>query len=554
MATTLIGEGLSQGGFGPFLSYLIGWAYFIAWSASFYPQAILNWRRKTVQGLSMDFVHLNVVGFLCYSIFNLAFFFSSEIQEEYKRRNDGQENLVRANDVFFAAHALILSTFTLVQTWVYKRDEGQRVSGFAWAFLLSSGVSVVILVGRALQGKGYEWIDILYFLSYIKLIISFIKYCPQVYINWAAKSTVGWSIHNILLDFTGGVLSIGQLVLDAYISDDWSGISGDPVKFGLGFLSIAFDLVFITQHYVLYRNRTDRYAQQLSMVESSESSDERQGLLSSATGRYVNSEAGINVVQIRQRRHVSITARMGRLSDARDYIADRGSELEEARKARKEEWDKAYSNNENPPPIQEEVPYDPRTLYERLQEQKQKKSDAFAEATKFGNLIHKIDNDEFDFLSSLEDDEAKKKREQAEQEAEALKNFRMNVISKAATAPAPLLEIDGRESSATKPTYFAPLSSGPAKKKKSLFAGLVAKPDSKAVSSATSTNADTTGKRKLDATADEDENEDGKEEEDGKVQTKKVKADTLTGGGEPAKPKGLVGLVAYDSSSDEDDE
>ncbi|KAK3847202.1 MAG: N-terminal domain of NEFA-interacting nuclear protein NIP30-domain-containing protein [Linnemannia gamsii] len=240
-------------------------------------------------------------------------------------------------------------------------------------------------------------------------------------------------------------------------------------------------------------------------------------------------------------------------------------ELDEARKARKEEWDKAYENNENPPPIQEEVPYDPRTLYERLQEQKQKKSDAFAEATKFGNLIHKIDNDEFDFLSSLEDEGAKKKREQAEQEAEELKNFRMNVISKTVTAPAPLLETVGGEPLATKPTYFAPLSSGPAKKKKSLFAGLVAKPDSKAESSATTTNeavktntnnAATTGKRKLDTTADEDEKKDGKEEESGEAQTKKVKADTVTGGGGGAsvKPKGLVGLVAYDSSSDEDDE
>ena len=159
------------------------------------------------------------------------------------------------------------------------------MSVFAWAFLLSSGVSALVLVaGRAIRGVGYEWIDVLYFLSYIKLAISFIKYCPQVYINWVAKSTVGWSIHNILLDFTGGMLSIGQLVLDAYISEDWSGISGDPVKFGLGFLSIAFDLVFITQHYVLYRNRTDSYAQQLSMVQSN---DEQQGLLTSATGRYV---------------------------------------------------------------------------------------------------------------------------------------------------------------------------------------------------------------------------------------------------------------------------
>ncbi|KAF9331288.1 hypothetical protein BGZ91_012177 [Linnemannia elongata] len=538
METTIVEIPAVQGGFGPFLSHLIGWAYFIAWSASFYPQAILNWRRKTVQGLSMDFVHLNVVGFLFYSIFNLAFFFSTEIQEEYKRRNDGQKNLVRANDVFFAVHALILATFTLVQTWVYKRDEGQRVSGFAWAFLLSSGVSVLVLVGRALSGVGsYEWIDILYFLSYIKLAISFIKYCPQVYINWAAKSTVGWSIHNILLDFTGGVLSIGQLVLDAYISDDWSGISGDPVKFGLGFLSIAFDLVFITQHYVLYRNRTDRYAQQLSMVESETGHDERQGLLTSATGRYVNPTKS-------------------------------ASELEEARKARKEEWEKAYANNENPPPIQEEVPYDPRTLYERLQEQKQKKSDAFAEATKFGNLIHKIDNDEFDFLSSLEDEEAKKKREQAEQEAEELKNFRMNVKSKASTGPAPLLETERSSSSAPKPTYFAPLSSGPTKKKKSLFAGLVAKPDSKAESTtATTTGSESedikaVGKRKLDDSTDKDDNE---EENKRETETKKAKADTAstgsasvlgsgTGSGKDTKPKGLVGLVAYDSSSDEDDD
>lgn len=87
-------------------------------------------------------------------------------------------------------------------------------------------------------------------------------------------------------------MSIGQLVLDAYISDDWSGISGDPVKFGLGFLSIAFDLVFIAQHYVLYRNRTDRYAQQLSMVESEPGHGERQGLLTSAAGRYVNPTTG----------------------------------------------------------------------------------------------------------------------------------------------------------------------------------------------------------------------------------------------------------------------
>ncbi|KAG0210433.1 hypothetical protein BGX28_009342 [Mortierella sp. GBA30] len=264
-------------GFGEVLSHFIGWAYFIAWSASFYPQAILNWRRKSVQGLSLDFIHLNVVGFLCYSIFNLSFYYSSDIQEEYRKRNDGQDNLVRANDVFFAVHALVLSMFTLFQTLIYKRDKSQKVSSPTRLLIFITVFGAGIVFVSAVSGSS-AWIDLLYYLSYIKLGISFIKYCPQVYLNYSTQSTVGWSIHNILLDFTGGALSIAQLVLDAYVSEDWSGISGDPVKFGLGFLSIAFDLVFMTQHYILYRDRQDFYAP-LSMIENSNDNGEQKGLL-----------------------------------------------------------------------------------------------------------------------------------------------------------------------------------------------------------------------------------------------------------------------------------
>ncbi|CAG8528597.1 40910_t:CDS:2 [Gigaspora margarita] len=162
--------------FGEGISTIIGWTYFLAWSISFYPQAILNWRRKSVEGLSLDFLWYNIYGFACYSAFNIAFLSSEEIRKEYRDRNDGKDNLVQPNDA---------------------------------------------------------------------------------YLNFRRKSTVGWSIHNILLDFTGGVLSILQLLLDAYLTNNWSGISGDPVKFGLGFLSIGFDLLFMSQHFILYRNRYD---------------------------------------------------------------------------------------------------------------------------------------------------------------------------------------------------------------------------------------------------------------------------------------------------------
>ena len=48
---------------------IIGWIYFFAWSISFYPQVILNFKRKSTEGLNLDFIILNIVGFLCYGFY-----------------------------------------------------------------------------------------------------------------------------------------------------------------------------------------------------------------------------------------------------------------------------------------------------------------------------------------------------------------------------------------------------------------------------------------------------------------------------------------------------
>lgn len=103
------------------LADIIGWTYFFCWSLSFYPQALLNYRRKRVDGatnqdvfgtianfsragLSLDFVTLNSLAFACYSIYNLNFFWNDRIREEYRQRHDGKNNSVMLNDVAFAVH------------------------------------------------------------------------------------------------------------------------------------------------------------------------------------------------------------------------------------------------------------------------------------------------------------------------------------------------------------------------------------------------------------------------------------------------------------------
>lgn len=94
----------------------------------------------------------------------------------------------------------------------------------------------------------------IYALGYVKLITVVVKYIPQAWVNYKRKSTTGWSIYPMLLDFAGGWLSLAQLIIDSALQADWTGITANPVKFGLGNITIVFDIIFILQHYVLYRH------------------------------------------------------------------------------------------------------------------------------------------------------------------------------------------------------------------------------------------------------------------------------------------------------------
>jgi len=234
-----------------YISAVIGWVYFIMWSVSFYPQVWENWKRKSVVGLSFDYEVFNIIGFSCYTAYNCAFYWSPLIQKEYMDANDGHENLVQPNDVFFGIHAVILTILIIVQIFIYERGN-QKVSYVCIAMSAAMGLSAVI-VGFLTIAKVTTWLFFFYWLSYVKLAITFFKYCPQVYMNWKRKSTIGWSIGNVLLDIGGGILSDVQLIFDSWRSDTWTGITGNPVKLLLGLLSLLFDGIFIVQHYWLYR-------------------------------------------------------------------------------------------------------------------------------------------------------------------------------------------------------------------------------------------------------------------------------------------------------------
>ncbi|KAF4119591.1 cystinosin [Geosmithia morbida] len=280
------------------VSAIFGWVYFLLWSLSFYPQALLNWRRQSTSGTTVDFPLLNILGFTAYYASNQAFLSSTTVRDQYASRHSGLEPTVRLNDVCFALHGLILSIVTTSQyllprtLWGFEPSVGSRPSKVALGVYAGSlvGVAVTLLLAAGSGSgaaddddgdDGWRALDVVYAVGYVKVVVTLVKYTPQALQNWRNRSTVGWSIAQILLDLGGGVLSLAQLAIDSYLERDWSGVTGNPVKFALGNASLLYDGIFVVQHYILYRHaREDKGGgEEEEADEGAEVDEERRALL-----------------------------------------------------------------------------------------------------------------------------------------------------------------------------------------------------------------------------------------------------------------------------------
>lgn len=100
-------------------------------------------------------------------------------------------------------------------------------------------------------------------------------------------------------------------------------------------------------------------------------------------------------------------------------------QLDEKRKERQEEWERVRKP-EDPVEAPEEK-YDCRSLYERLEEQKEKKQFEFDEKLKFKNQFRGIDQDESDFLQRVNTRTNELEKEKALEEQKLLEEFRNSV-------------------------------------------------------------------------------------------------------------------------------
>ena len=231
-------------------------------------------------------------GFLAYLTSNLSFYASPVIRDQYAQRHHGLTPTVAFNDVVFAAHAVALCAVTTSQylapaLWGFDRAPGTQPSrgilGVVTGSVAAVAAIALLVTARAGAGAGdarteWAWLDVIYTVSYVKLLVTLVKYAPQLLTNYRNQSTRGWSIWQILLDVCGGLLSIAQQSIDSYLQHDWSGITGNPVKFALGNVSMLYDVAFIAQHFFLYardRRGHGKSGERDALLERGDGGDER---------------------------------------------------------------------------------------------------------------------------------------------------------------------------------------------------------------------------------------------------------------------------------------
>ena len=112
----------------------------------------------------------------------------------------------------------------------------------------------LILLNRSCLVAYYIFSNLNSYLLFVTGINFFLlfQYSPQLWLNFKRKSTTGFHIGGVLLDFGGGVLSLLQMDIYCFIEHSNQQLTGNTPKMALALATLFFNIILIWQHYVFY--------------------------------------------------------------------------------------------------------------------------------------------------------------------------------------------------------------------------------------------------------------------------------------------------------------
>lgn len=159
---------------------------------------------------------------------------------------------VAANDVAFSTHSVLISAAILFQVAIYERGN-QTFSRTTIGFVTLVWITVAVCFFIALPSQSWLWLISIF--NTMQVIMTTIKYIPQAVMNCMRRRTDGFSIGMVFFDFSGGLSNYAQMVTQSIDQNSWVNFSGNIGKVLLSLVSMFFDIVFMSQHFLLYHSK-----------------------------------------------------------------------------------------------------------------------------------------------------------------------------------------------------------------------------------------------------------------------------------------------------------
>lgn len=246
-----------------------------------YPPIFTNWRQRSSSAVSRDFVILNSAGYF-YLMISLTLQLYKwlpviELSVEDAGKDLDMRPKVSNFDFWYCLHGfilnLVLGTQVIygVKLWKFKADSHQikMKPHYHKLLLISMIVFTALTLTFGYQNVSYGW-DNVRTLSYcnnlflLKISMSLIKYIPQVIHNYDRRSLKGFAIQSVLLDVTGGVASLSQLLWQISRDQGFSYMVfvANFGKIGLALVTLVFNFIFISQ-WLIYQDSTRTRSRQV---------------------------------------------------------------------------------------------------------------------------------------------------------------------------------------------------------------------------------------------------------------------------------------------------
>lgn len=156
----------------------------VLWAGSIGCQGVVNYRKKSTIGYSMDF---SIVGFVGFGLL----LFNQTVGIINPWTDAGRVN---NSDMAFAVAAFIFSSISYTQCFMYPSTPTLKSTKILIVFVLISFIGAATLETKFnLPLQSYTGVSLLNLAAFFKAGSSLLKYLFQIYENWKNKSVEGVS-------------------------------------------------------------------------------------------------------------------------------------------------------------------------------------------------------------------------------------------------------------------------------------------------------------------------------------------------------------------------